>query len=70
MHTDSKDLTVREAEVLALVARGQSTPQVADTLDVSENTVKSHRKSIYAKASVHKRSDAVAWYWANVTRKG
>lgn len=66
----SPELTERESEILALVARGQSTPQVARQLQISENTLKSHRKSIYAKARVHKRSDAVDWYWANLTRNG
>lgn len=66
MRTDSQDLTERESEILALVAHGRSTPQVAEQLQLSENTVKTHRKSIYVKAGVHKRSDAIDWYWANL----
>jgi DNA-binding CsgD family transcriptional regulator len=66
----SPELTERESEVLALVAQGRSVRQAADELQISENTVKSHRKSLYAKARVHKRSDAVDWYWANLTRNG
>jgi two-component system nitrate/nitrite response regulator NarL len=37
-------LTRREEEVLAFVAQGQTSKQIADTLQVSVHTVNNHRK--------------------------
>lgn len=53
-------LTVRELEVLALVADGATNRAVADRLHVSEATVKTHLISIYAKLGVGDRAAAVA----------
>lgn len=53
-------LTVREVEVLKLVARGMRNKQVAAELKISEETVQGHVKNILAKLSVHDRTEAVA----------
>jgi DNA-binding NarL/FixJ family response regulator len=53
-------LTARELEVLQLVARGNSMPQIAQVLVVSPSTVKSHLENIYAKLQVSDRASAVA----------
>ena len=50
-------LTPRETDVLALVATARSVPRMAAELYVSENTVKAHMKSIYAKADVHSKQE-------------
>lgn len=50
-------LTPRETDVLALVASARSVPRMATELYVSENTVKAHMKSIYAKADVHSKQE-------------
>ena len=52
-------LTRRETEVLDLLARMYSTDEIAATLFVSSNTVKTHLKGIYAKLCVSRRADAV-----------
>lgn len=52
-------LTQRETEVLDLLARMYSTDEIAATLFVSANTVKTHLKGIYAKLCVNRRADAV-----------
>lgn len=39
-------LTNREKEVLQLVVEGQTTMEIAGTLDLSEHTINSHRKNI------------------------
>ncbi len=52
-------LSEREREVLALLARGLSNPEIAQELFIAKSTVRSHVKSIYGKLSVHRRWDAV-----------
>ena len=51
-------LTLREQEILRLVARGLSNSQIGDELMVSENTVKSHVKNILGKLHMKNRSEA------------
>ena len=52
-------LTVREREVLALMAEGQSNKEIARSLSVSPNTIKTHVANLYAKLDVAKRTQAV-----------
>lgn len=42
-----KSLTKREAEVLELVCSGMNNPSIAETLCISENTVKRHLNNIF-----------------------
>ena len=53
-------LTVREAEVLTLVATGRSNRDIGRELFLSEATVKSHLVHIFAKLGVGSRTAAVA----------
>jgi DNA-binding NarL/FixJ family response regulator len=46
-------LTVREQEVMGLLAEGLSTTQVADKLFISPKTVENHRHSIMRKLDIH-----------------
>jgi DNA-binding NarL/FixJ family response regulator len=55
---DLASLTPRELEVLALLGRGMSNRKLADTLVVSEKTVKTHVSSILMKLGVHDRTQA------------
>jgi DNA-binding NarL/FixJ family response regulator len=54
------DLTTREREVLALVAHGKSTRQVAHELVISARTVGTHIQHILAKLGVENRTQAAA----------
>jgi NarL family two-component system response regulator LiaR len=54
------DLTAREREVLALMVKGLSNPEMAERLMVSLSTVKFHISSIYSKLDVTSRAEAVA----------
>ena len=54
-------LTVREAEVLSFIARGQSNQEIAATLFVTEATVKTHINRIFAKTQSRDRAQAVAY---------
>lgn len=53
-------LTLREAEVLGLVAAGHSNRKIGQALFLSEATVKSHLVHIFTKLGVSSRTSAVA----------
>ena len=47
-------------DVLRLFARGKSNKEIGATLFISETTVKTHIRSIFAKLSVMSRTEAIA----------
>ncbi|MCC6788462.1 MAG: response regulator transcription factor [Hyphomonadaceae bacterium] len=55
----SLGITLREQEVLALLAAGKSNKEIADKLGVSPNTVKTQVASLYQKLDVQRRTQAV-----------
>jgi two-component system nitrate/nitrite response regulator NarL len=57
---DRPILTVREREVLGLMAAGLSGPQIAERLIVAVPTVKTHQARLYEKLGVSERAAAVA----------
>lgn len=52
-------LTVREVEILRLIARGFSYAETAGLLEISIQTVHTHLKHIYRKLAVHSKTEAV-----------
>jgi DNA-binding CsgD family transcriptional regulator len=52
-------VTPRELEILALIAQGLSTREIAARLFVSENTVKTHSSRLFAKLGARRRTQAV-----------
>lgn len=54
LHADYERLTVREREVLVMIARGLSNREIARELAVSANTVAVHRNHIMKKIGVRK----------------
>ncbi len=52
-------LTPREQEVLALIARGFSYSEIARLQSLTVHTVRTHIKNMYAKLSVHSKTEAV-----------
>ena len=56
-----KGLTVREAEILRLIATGRSDQQIADALFLSPRTVERHIANIYLKIHAHSRAEASAY---------
>lgn len=65
-------LTAREVEVLRLIARGLSNPEIADLLFISEATVKTHLNRTMAKLNIGSRAQAVvlAYETGLVTPRG
>jgi DNA-binding NarL/FixJ family response regulator len=59
-HATDDVLTPREVDVLRRVARGNANKEIAAQLSLTEETVKSHLKSILAKLSANDRTHAVA----------
>lgn len=64
--TLTESLTPRELDVLRLLARGRSNKDIAGGLSITEMTVKTHLRSIFAKLQVANRTEAIAL----ATRKG
>lgn len=56
---DAYQLTDRETEVLTCLSEGWSIPAAAQRLMVSQDTVRTHVKHIYAKIGIHSRDDLV-----------
>lgn len=56
-------LSAREREVLEQLARGRLYKEIAETLQVSIDTVRKHLQSIYQKLHVHTRTEAVIKYF-------
>ena len=52
-------LSPREADVFAMLARGYAPAYIAETLIVSDSTVRSHVKSIYRKLGVNSREELI-----------
>ncbi len=50
------ELTPREREIVACIARGLSTKEVADRLNLSAHTVNTHRRNINCKLDMHSAS--------------
>lgn len=61
----SAGLTSREAEVVALIARGLSNQEISERAFISMNTIKSYIRSAYRKMGVERRTQAVLWAVAN-----
>jgi len=58
---DGELLTVREREVLGLIASGNTNQRIADLLDLSRKTVESHRTNIMRKLDAHDVTELVRY---------
>lgn len=53
------DLTERETDVLALIGRGMTNPEIAEALSITTHTVKSHTSHLFAKLGARDRAQLV-----------
>jgi len=60
---DPEDLTRQERTVLARMAEGRSNDEIANVLNVTRSTVRSHLSSIYRKLALDSSREAIAWAW-------
>lgn len=58
-HATDDELTIREIDVLRLIAAGKSNKEIADHLCIGEATVKSHVTNILSKLAANDRAHAV-----------
>ncbi len=54
-----RNISKRELEVLTLMAKGMSNQEIAETLFVSLNTVKTHTTKLFEKLEVKRRTQAI-----------
>ncbi len=54
-----RELTPREHETAALVASGLTNKQIAQTLGLTEGTVKLHLHSVFVKLGIHRRAHLI-----------
>ena len=59
VEAEKSGLTVRELEVVRLIAQGQSNAEIAAALFVSEVTVKTHINHLFSKLEVSSRAQAI-----------
>lgn len=59
VHAVQEPLSAREVSIIEMVAAGKANKQIARELSLSEDTVKSHLRSIFAKLDVNDRTQAV-----------
>ena len=50
-------LSIRETEVMELIAQGQTVSAIASALFISENTVRTHSKHVYSKLGIHSKQE-------------
>jgi DNA-binding NarL/FixJ family response regulator len=58
---EANAITVREREVLQLIAEGKSTRQIADQLNLSIKTIETHRAQIMRKLNLHTLADLIKY---------
>lgn len=58
-------LTSREIEIIKLLAKGLSSPAIAEKLFISENTVETHRRNILRKTNTHSTVELINYSRTN-----
>ena len=58
---EAAKLSKREIEILSYLGRGHSSMYIAEQLFISESTVRTHAKHIYAKLGIHSKEELFAF---------
>lgn len=58
-------ISKRELEILQLMARGQNSPQIAETLFLSYHTVENHKRNLRNKTGVKTSAELIDYVWRN-----
>ena len=58
-------ITVREAQVIKLIADGKSNPEIAKVLNIGQASVKTHVHNILTKLNLANRREVIIWYLEN-----
>lgn len=61
-------LTAREQEILALVAKGYENKVIAFQLHISVFTVQNHLQNLYLRLGVQNRTQAASRYWQKLAQ--
>lgn len=59
--TEATELTEREYQVLALIAKGKDNTDIGKDLGISPQTVRNYVSQIYSKLGIRSRAEAVVW---------
>ena len=59
MNNTKRTITERELEILRLVARGYTSPQIAETLSLSTETIKWYRKRLLSKFEAENSAEMI-----------
>ena len=65
----TKHLTNREVQIVELLCKGFSDFAIADQLNISTHTVKTHLRNIYSKTDLRSRSELIVGYLNNTDAK-
>lgn len=60
-HPASEELTVRERQVLEMIAQGKTTREIAEMLSLSPKTIESHRGRIMQKLDLHQMAQLISY---------
>ena len=52
-------LSPRQSEVLLMISNGYSNKEIANALEISTETVKTHLKIVFQRTQIRKRSEAI-----------
>ncbi len=58
-------ISKRELEILQLMARGQNSPQIAESLFLSYHTVENHKRNLRKKTSTRTSAELIDYVWRN-----
>lgn len=65
---ESKELTPREEQILALLSNGKLSYEISDELHISEHTLKTHIKNIKRKLGLSKTNELIIYYFNNYVK--